>query len=86
MGLRERLEAAKRARGEAAESDNVIDLDAAAAARPKEEWGRPGRCPSCGGRGYLDHIDMVDRIMYQHCTECGNKWQVRQTETVTPTT
>ena len=79
MGLREHLEAARHARE--VEQPTVVDLDAPAIDRPPEEWGKPGRCPECGGRGYLDHIDMVDRIMYEHCTECGHKWTITQAET-----
>lgn len=80
MGLMDRLQAAKQARS-AARPPETIDLTAeGTAARPKQEWGRPGRCPACGGRGYLDHIDMVDRVMYQHCTECGHRWEVSEAE------
>ena len=32
-------------------------------------------------RVILDHIDMVDRIMYEHCTECGHKWTITQAQT-----
>jgi uncharacterized protein (DUF983 family) len=46
-----------------------------------EVWGRPGRCPKCEGRGYLDRIDVIDRIMYEHCTECGNQWSVAESAT-----
>jgi hypothetical protein len=41
-------------------------------------WGQVNPCPECGGQGYLDHIDMVDRIMYEHCTECGHKYEERE--------
>lgn len=78
MGLFDRLQAAKQARAED-EPAKVVDLTADRS-RPVQEWGRPGRCPACGGRGYLDHIDLVDRIMYQHCTECGHRWEVSEAE------
>jgi hypothetical protein len=75
----DRLQAAKQVRSD------EIDLSAAdlvgEVPKPKLEWGRPSRCPECNGRGYLDHIDMVDRIMYEHCTECGHKWTVTQAQT-----
>jgi hypothetical protein len=46
-----------------------------------EVWGRPGRCPECEGRGYLDRIDVVDRVMYEHCTECGHAWETAESTT-----
>jgi hypothetical protein len=47
----------------------------------REVWGRPSACPKCGGHGYLDRIDVVDRVMFEHCTECFHKWQVAESET-----
>ena len=82
MGLMDRLEAARGARAEG--DANVIDLREAAAARAAQAWGRPGPCPDCGGVGYLDSIDMVNRVMHQHCTGCGLKWQVAESELVGP--
>jgi hypothetical protein len=83
VGLMDRLQAARqRADG----SERTVDLTAAEMVgqtppKPKLEWGRPSRCPECNGRGYLDHIDMVDRIMYEHCTECAHKWTITQAQT-----
>jgi hypothetical protein len=37
--------------------------------------GVPGRCPSCDGFGYIDHIDMVNRIQTQHCRDCAHRWE-----------
>ncbi len=48
----------------------------------QEVWGRPGRCPECSGRGYLDGVDLINRIQYEKCTECGHKWSVTEAETV----
>ena len=48
----------------------------------REVWGRPGRCPQCGGVGYLDRIDIVDRVMEEHCTECFHRWRVNEADTV----
>ena len=45
-------------------------------------WARPNRCPTCQGKGFLDRIDVVDRVQYEHCTECGHKWTVHERETV----
>lgn len=50
-------------------------------ARRHEVWGRAARCPECGGIGYLDRVDLVDRVQYEHCTECFHKWQVTEAET-----
>ena len=50
---------------------------AAPAAEPRQrrEWGFPGRCPACNDPGYLDRIDMIDLVMYQHCPACGERWE-----------
>jgi len=84
VGLMDRLQAARQMRGDG--SERTVDLTAAELVgetppKPRLEWGRPSRCPECNGRGYLDHIDMVDRIMYEHCTECGHKWTITQAQT-----
>lgn len=42
--------------------------------RGELEWGMPSKCPSCGSYGYLDHIDLIEEIMYQHCPSCWYKW------------
>jgi hypothetical protein len=36
--------------------------------------GEPGTCPSCGGQGFLDHIDLVRHPQTQHCKSCGHRW------------
>lgn len=57
------------------EPDTVIDLrEPAATSAP--QWGSPVPCPSCGGRGYLDHIDPFKEIMYLHCTSCFEKYDL----------
>lgn len=61
-------------------ADRAIDLAGAQAELRRQRWGQPGRCPSCNGVGYLDHIDLIDRIMYQHCTECMHRWSVNESE------
>jgi Zn ribbon nucleic-acid-binding protein len=38
-------------------------------------WGRSNPCPQCGGVGYLDRIDLVDRVMFEHCVDCGHKYE-----------
>lgn len=81
MGLAERL---RRRREETndLEVDSDVDLvEAEAPPAPKsKQFGRPTPCPECSGRGYLDHLDMVDRIQYQHCTVCGHEWQITEAE------
>lgn len=42
---------------------------------PSFEFGFPTRCPSCAGRGYLDHIDPFKRIQFEHCPSCFTKWE-----------
>jgi hypothetical protein len=59
----------------------AVETAQAPAAARREVWGRPSACPKCGGHGYLDRIDVVDRIMYEHCTECFHKWQVAESQT-----
>lgn len=44
-------------------------------------WGRPTRCPACGGKGYLDHVDLVAGVMHQHCPDCWHEWKTPETET-----
>lgn len=60
-------------------TDQVIDLrEPAPAAAPKPQWGSPVPCPSCSGRGFLDHIDPFRELMYLHCTACGEKYEVHR--------
>jgi hypothetical protein len=87
VGLLDRIRASQaQAEGTdatAVASAGVADVDTQqTSTKPRQEWGRPGRCPECNGRGYLDHIDLVDRIMYQHCTECRHAWTITEAELV----
>jgi len=92
MSLLDRLKAAQVVRGEGdevAEPADSIDLTAAEAAQEVETipqkkaiWGRPSRCPACSGPGYLDRIDLVNRIMFQHCPNCRERWETPESETV----
>lgn len=59
----------------------VVDLRTAVAAPSVPAWGSPSACPYCGGRGYLDHIDLFDEIMYLHCTACGEKFVLTRAQT-----
>ena len=60
-----------------AEAEAVIDLrEPEVEPAPRPEWGSPVPCPSCSGRGYLDHIDPFREVMYLHCIECFSKYEV----------
>ena len=61
-----------------AQTPKVIDLREPA--RPTLKWGSPVPCPSCSGRGYLDHIDPFREIMFLHCQECFHKYEVSRAE------
>jgi hypothetical protein len=41
-------------------------------------FGYPTRCPECGSRGYLDHIDPFRRVQYEHCPSCAAKWELAE--------
>lgn len=59
----------------------VIDLRERAPAKPAPYvFGYPTRCPACGDRGYLDHIDPFKRIQYEHCVACSTKWELAEDE------
>ena len=57
----------------------VIDLREPA---PEQKFGFPTPCPECGGHGYLDSIDLTERVMYQHCTTCFTRWETSEAELV----
>lgn len=65
-------------RKKADRSPEVIDLREPAPAKPR--WGSPMPCPSCEGRGYLDHIDPYKDIMYMHCTVCGHRYELTKAQ------
>jgi hypothetical protein len=85
MGLWERLHKQDEVEGDGVHAAGPSVGDAIAMARADrkpEVWGRPGRCPQCGGIGYLDRVDIVDRLQYEHCTACFHKWSVSERDTV----
>jgi hypothetical protein len=41
-------------------------------------FGQPFPCPTCGGRGYLDGIDLRMRVQHQHCVQCGHVYDVAE--------
>lgn len=63
-----------------ATAPEVIDLREAQEAPSAPQWGSPVPCPSCSGRGYLDHIDPYKEIMYLHCTECFAKYELSRAQ------
>lgn len=60
------------------DKSEVIDLRQPAPTKP--QWGSPVPCPSCNGRGYLDHIDPYREVMFLHCIECFNKYEMSKAE------
>jgi len=57
----------------------VIDLRERAPSSPAPfVFGFPTRCPECGSRGYLDHIDPFKRVQYEHCPSCSAKWELAE--------
>jgi len=42
---------------------------------PIFEFGFPTWCPECGGRGYVDHIDLRQRVQIEHCPTDFTKWE-----------
>ena len=58
----------------------VIDLREPAGAPSAAPWGSPVPCPTCSGRGYLDHIDPFKEIMYLHCTDCSAKYELTRVQ------
>lgn len=62
---------------QAVRAETVIDLRER---RRQREFGRPTRCPSCQGVGYLDYIDLVKRSMRQHCRVCGHEWTTTEAD------
>jgi hypothetical protein len=62
---------------------DVIDLRDHVLARQRSsvfEFGFPTKCPSCLGGGYLEHIDPFRRVQYEHCRDCGLKWESSEDE------
>lgn len=53
--------------GSSPDRDDVIDLRDAGP-------GRPGPCPLCGERGYLDRIDPRAGLQLEHCPSCECRW------------
>jgi hypothetical protein len=37
--------------------------------------GMPAPCPQCGGRGFLDVIDVRKGVQHEHCVECRTAWR-----------
>lgn len=41
-------------------------------------FGMPTRCPDCVDYGYIDRLDLVDRIMKLHCPTCHSRWEISE--------
>lgn len=84
MSLSDRLRAARQQR-DSRGTDEVVDLTTDSPEHEAEHklsprFGFPTKCPECGGRGYLDRVDLVDRIQYQHCIACGHTWSLTEAD------
>lgn len=59
----------------------VVDLRESAPPPPTRfEFGFPTLCPECAAPGYLDSIDLSDKVMYQHCPTCWHQWSTTEAE------
>jgi uncharacterized protein (DUF983 family) len=58
----------------------VIDLPAEEARTAPFLFGYPTRCPACGERGYLDHIDPFKKVQYEHCPACFARWELGEVD------
>jgi hypothetical protein len=66
---------------------HVIDLtNQPVESTPGLVWGMPSSCPNCDDFGYLDHIDLINEVMLQHCPTCWHRWEISKTETEEPAT
>jgi hypothetical protein len=54
--------------------------ESAASEVEASHWGYPGPCPECDSMGFLDHVDLVNRIMREHCPHCRASWEVREAD------
>jgi hypothetical protein len=45
-------------------------------------FGMPAPCPACGHAGYLDSIDPFNRVMYQHCPSCFERWSIAEADII----
>ncbi len=61
--------------------DAVIDLREPPVEPPAAVWGSPADCPACGEHGYIDRIDLVREVMYQHCPVCWTKYEIARADT-----
>jgi len=57
-----------------------VEAPVVEASAPALVWGMPSRCPACSKPGYLDRVDLVDKVMYQHCPWCMTGWETTEAE------
>ena len=55
-------------------------LEGAEPVPPRQRFGAANPCPQCGKPGFLEHVDIIDRIQYEHCPDCGHKWSQTENE------
>ncbi|WP_208027164.1 hypothetical protein [Rhabdothermincola sediminis] len=44
------------------------------------EWGLPTLCPRCEAWGYIDRLDLVQRVMQLHCPTCLFRWEISEAQ------
>jgi hypothetical protein len=44
------------------------------------EWNRPTLCPQCEDWGYIDRLDLVNRVMLLHCPTCHFHWEISEAQ------
>jgi hypothetical protein len=44
------------------------------------EWNRPTLCPRCEDWGYIDHLDLIERVMRLHCPTCHFHWEITEAQ------
>jgi hypothetical protein len=59
------------------DSETTLDLRGST---PETSFGKPQPCPECGGAGFLDRIDVRNRIQHQHCSRCGAVYVTTEAE------
>jgi hypothetical protein len=76
---RHRRDAGEDDNGELTPTTEEILLDLRDPLPPGQlEWGMPTRCPQCEAWGYIDQLNLVDRVMLLHCPTCHAHWEISE--------